>query len=384
MRRGDAALDRAEESARRRRRTTIASGLAAAVTVAGIGFAVVHRAGADTSPDPADPTRTTDLSDRIDPGLPEGVRHLLGRGEVHAWDVSAVDGTVTAFWRACGRPGKPYDPCRFAWTMRHGSEVTGDLLDAKSPMITPVPGGWLIDEQRRTLLLTTDGDLEEVRRIDLDGDPLLPGDTAVPTFDGSRLLRDGALIAMPEPDDRSAVGHAYVTPSGRLIAATSSAAFEWSLRATDDGRTWEEPTAGPPGTPSARVAGSGDHVAAMYTGDAPDGSMPVERVLVSSDAGRTWTTVRGLDTKGADRSRNPYWMTVTPSGTTYVTTENDGLVRIDGDGNAQATPLSSMDTSVFTVDDDVCVVAEAGVIDELRCSSDDGTTWAPRPLPGTR
>ena len=374
----DAVVDRAR-AGRRRRRTTIASGLAAAVVVAGIGLAVGDRPGRDSSPEPANPTRTSDVSDRIDPDLPEGVRHFLARGEVDAWTVSAADSAVAAFWQVCG---KPFDPCQQAWTIRGGGEVIGDLIDAERPFITPVPGGWLVDDQHGpTLLLTPDGDLEEVTTADIDGAPLLAGDTAVLTYDGSRLLRDGALIAMPEPADRPVVGVAYVTPSGRLVAATADL-DGWRVQATDDGRTWERPVVGPSGAMNTRVVGSGDHVAVMFTGADSDGSLPVAEVLVSADAGRTWTTVRGLDTQGADRSRNPHSLAVTPSGTTYLTTETEGLVRIDSDGNALATPLSATDTSVFTRGDEVCVLAEAGIVDELQCSTDDGASWAPQPLPG--
>ena len=58
------------------------------------------------------------------------------------------------------------------------------------------------------------------------------------------------------------------------------------------------------------------------------------------------------------------------------------LVRVDADGNALASRLSSHDSSVFLVAHRVCLVAEAGRVDELRCSPDDGTTWVPQPLPG--
>ena len=377
----DAVVDRAR-SGRHRRRTTIASGLATAVVVAGIGVAVGGRPGGDASPEPADPTRTSDVPDRIDPDLPEGVRHFLARDEVGAWTVSAADGAVAAFWQVCG---KPFDPCQHAWTIRTRGEVTGGLIDAERPFVATVPGGWLVDDQHGpTLLLTPDGDLEEVTTADIDGAPLLAGDTAVLTYDGSRLLRDGTLIAMPEPAARPVVGAAYVayvTPSGRLVAATSDV-DGWRVQATDDGRTWEQPVVGPSGAMNTRVVGSGDHVAVMFTGADSDGSLPVAEVLVSADAGRTWTTVRGLDTQGADRSRNPHSLAVTASGTTYLTTETEGLVRIDSDGNARATPLSATDWSVFTRGDEVCVLTEAGTDDALQCSTDDGASWAPQPLPG--
>ncbi|HEU4336720.1 MAG TPA: hypothetical protein VFR45_05370 [Nocardioides sp.] len=374
----DAVVDRARIG-RRRRRTTVASGLAAAVVAAGIGVAVGDLPGGDASPEPANPTRTSDVEERIDAALPEGVRHVLGRDEVQAWDVSAADGVVAAFWRACGELG---DPCQHAWTLRDGDEVTGGLIDAQSPVVTVVPDGWLIDEQRgSTLLLTPDGEVEQVGSVGDGGTALGPDDAAVLTSDGSRLLRDGALVAMPEPPDRPVVGAAYVAPGGRLVAATSDL-DGWGAQATDDGRTWEEPTDGPPETLNVQVAGSGDHVAVMFIGAGPDRSVGIEQVIVSSDAGRTWTTAHGLDTKGADRSLDPYGMTVAPDGTTYLTTETEGLVRIDPDGGARAVPVSSQATSVFAHGDDICVVAKAGAIDQIQCSSDGGTTWAPQPLPG--
>jgi hypothetical protein len=377
----DAVLDRARDN-RRRRRTTIAAGLAAAVVVAGAGFVVSERPGGDASPAPANPARTDDgASVRIDPGLPEGVRHLLGREDVRTVHVSAVDGAVAAFWLACG---KPADPCRLAWTLRDGDEVSGDLLDSEGSMIAAVPGGWLVDEQQGpTLLLGPDGDVERVDTGDLDGDPLRAGDTAVLTHDGSRLLRDGTLVAMPEPPGRPAVGHGHVTSAGRLVAATSDTPGAWGLQATEDGRTWEDVRSTPPGTVGIfHITGAGEHVAAVSTGDADDRSLPVTEVLVSSDAGGSWTTVRGLDTEGADRARNAHSLAVSDGGASYLTTDTHGLLRITSDGDARPVPLAGAATSVFTTDDEVCVVVGAGVLGELRCSADDGATWAAQPLPG--
>lgn len=377
----DAVLDRARDG-RRRRRTTTAAGLAAAAVVAGAGFAVVERPGGDTSPAPANPTRTDDdPSARIDPDLPEGVRHLLGRGDVEAWHVSAVDGATVAFWRSCGETS---DACQFAWTLRDGDEVTGDVVGASSPSVTMVPGGWLVDDQEgTTLLLGPDGDVEPVDTGDLVGDPLQAGDTAVLTHDGSRLLRDGTLVAMPEPPGRPVVGYGHVTSAGRLVAATSDTPFGWGLQATEDGRTWEDVRSTAPGTVGIfLITGAGEHVAAVSSGHADDRSLPVTEVLVSSDAGRSWTTVSGLDTEGNDRSRNPDSLAVTDGGTTYLTTETDGLLRITPDGDVRPVSLAGAATSVFATDDEVCVVVGAGVLGELRCSADDGSTWAPQPLPG--
>ncbi|GAA1925582.1 hypothetical protein [Nocardioides hwasunensis] len=133
------------------------------------------------------------------------------------------------------------------------------------------------------------------------------------------------------------------------------------------------------------MAGSGDHIAVAVGDDylSPDGGrppVPVKQVLVSHDAGVTWSEPAGLDLDGADGLHDLSSMVVTPGGSTYLTT-SDGLVRVDPEGNAKATPLSPRDSAAFVVEDAVCVVVDGDPVDTLRCS-DDGTTWAPQPLPG--
>lgn len=198
------------------------------------------------------------------------------------------------------------------------------------------------------------------------------------------LLRGSTLIPAPQTPGTHGMHNGYVTPGGRLVAVTVARSGPGiGLTATDDGQTWEDQT--PARSTSLRdtamVAGSGDHVAVAILGDDADGSIPLLQVLVSHDAGRSWSEPQGLD-EGPDGVRNVSSLVVAPSGTTYLTTESHGLVRIDADGNAIATPLSSHDTSAFLRGEDVCVVAEAGPIDHLQCSADDGTTWTPMPLPG--
>jgi hypothetical protein len=152
------------------------------------------------------------------------------------------------------------------------------------------------------------------------------------------------------------------------------------VQATDDGRPWEDLRPAPPETIGAPlVAGTGEQVAVeSSTAATDDRSLEVLEVLVSSDAGRTWTTVSGLDATGAGRSRSPYSLVVGPGGTTHHTTETDGLVRIDADGQARRAADLPLATSAFVAGDEVCAVVEAGVVGELRCS-DDGTTWARSP-----
>ena len=379
----DAVLDRAGAN-RRRRRTTIASGLAAAVVVAGLGYVVGNPGGSDRrSPDPAPPALTTwDGSSAIDTRLPVEVQDVLGQDEVFPWAVVGSGTGIAVLWRACPGDSAGDNPCRFVLVTRTGEEVTGTVVDDLAPRLAAAPEGWLLESSGAFALYSGSGRTGPVI-VTGPGDPdVMAGDTAVDTTGGVRLLRGIKLIPIPSPpgDDTTA---AYVTPDGRVVTVSSSGGGP-AISATDDGQVWERALSSRSTEPvsDAVVAGSGDHVAVAFLGDAPDGSVPLVGVWVSHDAGRTWISARGLDNGGTDRVRDPSSIAVTPTGSTYVTTGSDGLIRIDPDGNAMATPASSSDTSVFALGDAVCLVAEAGRIDQLRCSTDDGTTWVPQPLPG--
>jgi hypothetical protein len=262
--------------------------------------------------------------------------------------------------------------------------VSGTAVRGDHPRLTAVPSGWLLETDGSFDIVLAGGDRPVVDTGPRSAD-VVAGDTAVETDDGLRLLRGTTLVPLPVPPE-SELWAAHVTPEGRLVAVTGQGGGV-SISATDDGRTWERtPLLREDGRAvSALVAGSGDHVAVALIGEDSgtdyDG-LPVLDVQVSSDGGRTWIPARGLDTRGADGVGNASSLAVAPSGTAYLTTESHGLVRIDAAGNAMPTRLSSHDTSAIVLDDAVCVVAEAGRIDELQCSADDGATWAAQPLPG--
>ncbi|HEY0645328.1 MAG TPA: sialidase family protein [Nocardioides sp.] len=372
----DEVLARAS-AARRRRRTTIASGLAAAVVVAGVvALPALLPSGHDRSaPQPASPGLTDDR-------LPADVRDLLGQQEVYPWTVAGSGDGVAVLWRSC--PGEGLDqPCSFALTTRRGDDVSGTAVAGDHPRLTSVPSGWLLETDGVFDVVLAGGDRPVVDSGPGSAD-VMAGDTVVETDDGFRLLRGTKVVPAPAPAD-SELWAAYVTPDGRLVAVTARGS-EVAVSATDDGRTWESDVLPREEAPvAALVAGSGDHVAVALIGEDSgtdyDG-LPVLDVQVSDDGGRTWIPARGLDTRGADGVGNASSLAVTPSGTTYLTTETHGLVRIDAAGNAMPARLSSHDTSAIVLDDTVCVVAEAGKVDELQCSADDGATWAAQPLPG--
>lgn len=370
----DEVLDRAS-AARRRRRTTIASGLAVACVVGGLAFALGGPGDRTTDPTPPG---------RVDDQLPADVRAVLDDDRLDLWaatgGLAGSPGAVAVLWRGCDQ-----EPCRFAVVTRDGDRVSGVALGASFPKLTAVPGGWLVEDATGFSRVTPEGDRAQIYDVgDVSGNgDVMAGDTAVETDDGWRLLRGDKLIRVPSPD-ASVVTAAYVTPEGQLVVVDEGPGF--AIATTPDGRTWfgQRTIRFTNVMSTTVVTGHGDHVAVALLEDDPDGSIPVVEVQTSHDAGATWSTPRGLDLTGPDGIRDLSSMAVTPSGSTYVTTESHGLIRIDPDGSAAATPLSGHDTSAFVLDDSICVVAEAGRVDELQCSADDGTTWTPIPLPGFR
>jgi hypothetical protein len=371
----DVVLDRAR-TGRRRRRTTIASGLAAAVVVGGLA-AWGPGLRASDSPDPAGPSPTgtpTGLGGVVDPRLPEEVRDLLGSERLHPWQVVGSGGGTAAVWGDCSG-----DDCRFALVTRLGDRVTGTMLEGTAPSVVEVPGGWLVQDATGLFRVSADGDREPI--VDPGGNPVPveAGDVVVTTADGPRLLRGTTLLPVPTPDGSEAM-NAYATPAGDLVVARRSGTGGVEVWWTDSTDAWHLGHRSGPGTgPVSGVAMAGHHdgVSVVLLGDAPDGSIPVLAVIASQDAGRTWQEAQAIAGL-ADLSG----LAVSDEGSTYLATGSDGTLRIDADGEVTSVRQSGHDHSVFQVSHRICVVAETGRTDELRCSADDGTTWVPQPLPG--
>lgn len=378
----DAVLQRAE-SGRRRRRTTIASGLAAAVVVAGAAAVGGGAVGDGRSPEPARPAPTTtwDGASAPDDRLPTDVVAVLDDDQLQLWSISGGEGGAQlALWRGCD-----FDPCRFAVVTRDGDDVHGEALGASFPSVTPVPGGWLVEDAQGIARLSPAGDRSEVFDTGPGAGDVMAGDTAVPTSDGWRLLRGDKLVPMPMPtpvDHPATTLGAYVTPEGRLVVAVQQMGGVEVLASADSGASWAAGGTSVGAGSSAALAGNGDHVALAVLGDDPDGSIPVLGVQVSHDAGRTWTPTVDLDVEGGDRVRNMSSLAVGADGTAYLTTESHHLVRVDDEGFVTPVQLSASDTGVFASGDAVCVVVERGRYDALVCSPDGLTQWDDQPLPG--
>jgi hypothetical protein len=266
--------------------------------------------------------------------------------------------------------------------------VTEDPLPTAEILREPtslnaVPGGWLIERRDGWFRVTGTGGLERIHDTGPGSADVMAGDTAVFTTTDVRLLRGTKLVPMPGVGPGGwNPSSAYVTPEGHLVMTPTIEGPTRVIVSDDGGQVWRmthavDEGSGTPAT--GLLAGHGDSVAYVAY-DHSDGSIPVLEIAVSSDAGVSWQVARG--DFGGEGLRNPSSLAVSPSGTTYLTTGSHGVVRIDADGNATATRLSSHDHSAFVLGEDVCVVAEDGRVDELRCSEDDGATWTPRPLPG--
>ena len=371
----DVVLDRAR-TGRRRRRTTIASGLAAVVVAGGLAAWGTGLRASD-SPDPAVPSPTgtpTRLSGTVDDRLPADVRELLESEQLHPWQVIGSGGGTAAVWGDCSG-----DDCRFALVTRLGGQVSGAMLRGGAPGIAEVPGGWLVQDDSGLARVSADGDRVLVGDPGGDAVPVEAGDVVVPTRDGLRLLRGSTLLPVPTPDGSEAIG-AYATPAGDLVVARRSGPGTIEVSWTDGTDAWHLGHRSSPATgPVAGVAMAGHHdgVSVVLLGDASDGSVPVLDVVSSQDAGRTWQRARAVAGM-ADLSG----LAVSDDGSTYLTTGSHGAVRVDASGETTSVRQSDHDHSVFQVSHRICVVAETGRTDELRCSADDGTTWVAQSLPG--
>lgn len=380
----DEVLARADRN-RRRRRTTIASGLAATVVVGGVALGTGGGPDPDRrSPEPAPPvpTETWDGTSEVDPRLPEEVQEVLGEDEVHPWAVVGSEGGVAVLWQGCPDDRSAADqPCRFALVTRLGDEVRGSVLEGGSPTMAEVPGGWLVGDDAGLFRVSADGEREPVTDPGGNPVPVEPGDAVVPTREGLRLLRGTKLLPLPTPDGGEALA-AYATPAGDLIAALPLGTGVVETWWTDGDGGWHQGLVSRPGVGAVSgvaMAGHHDGVAVVLLGDAPDGSVPVLEVASSQDAGRTWERARGLTGLG-DLSG----LAVSDDDSTYLTTGSHGALRVDAVGDASTVQQSDHDHSVFLVSHRVCLVAEAGEVDVLRCSPDDGASWSSQPLPGFR
>ena len=186
----DAVVERAR-TARRRRRTTVASGLAVAVVVGGLAFAIGGPGDRSADLAPPAPTTTWDGTSEVDPTLRGDVRAVLDDDRLDLWAVAGSSDAVAVLWRGCDQ-----EPCRFAVVTRDGDEVTGTALGASFPRLSAVPGGWLVEDATGTFRLSPSGERTQIY-VAGTGDDVMAGDTAVETSGGWRLPVSYTHLTLP-------------------------------------------------------------------------------------------------------------------------------------------------------------------------------------------
>lgn len=366
----DEVVTRVREDRQRAWRRTAAAGgvlaLAALVVVPQIGGDSAQRQPSD--PGPTGPSPTTSLA--------LGVPELLSRPGAQVVAINGSDdGGVAALWQACSSDGTG---CRYAVLTDQGTSLGSVVVD--SSVLSPVSGGWLIHTAGGWRKLASDGWVSGVTTAGEDG--LRPGDQTVETAGGLGLLRGNRLLLMPSASGSPT--DAYATPQGRLLEVTATGDGSERLRASTDGRHWDTLRSWGSGSGVTRVglAGRGRTIAAVMQSVDADGHAVIRQVDVSHDAGRTWTSARGIDSAGEVRDLSA--VAVSPHRTVFLTTASDGLIRISPDGHAARTPVGVHDRDVFTTTYEVCVLTtpRGDRPDVVACSDDDGTSWTRRSVPG--
>ena len=355
-----------ERRQRALRRTAIGAG---ALAVAAL--VVVPQLGDDSpAPGPSDPGPTAPTASR---GLAMGVPELLGRPDVTVVQVSGSDdGGVAVLWQGCASDGSG---CGYAVLTDDGETLGSVVVD--STVLSPTARGWLIHTSGGWRELTSDGWVSGVTTAGDDG--VRPGDEAVETAHGLGLLRGDRLLLLPTSSGSPT--QAYVTPSGRLLEVTATGDGSLRLRATTDGRHWTTLRSWAAGgdVDQVALAGRGRTVAIVELRQWQD-SFLLDGVDVSHDGGSTWTVARGLDLASGEVA-NLTGLAVSARGTVYLTTQSDGLIRVDRSGSAQVSPLSKSDSDVFTTTYQVCALT-GGWGPRIACSDDDGTSWSRQRVPG--
>ena len=356
-----------EDRRRAWRRTAVAGGvlaLAALVVVPQLGGGSAKES-LPNDPGPSVPTPSS--------GLAMGVPELLARPDVSVITVSGSDdGGVAVLWQGCASDGTG---CDYAVLTYDGKTLGSVVVD--STVLDPTSRGWLIHTPGGWRELGSDGWVSGVTTAGEDG--VRPGDEVVETAGGLGLLRGDRLLLLPTSSGTPT--QAYVTPSGRLLEVSATGDGSERLRVTTDGRTWTTIRSWAAGgdVSQVRLAGRGRTVVMVELRPWQD-SFLLDGVEVSHDAGATWTAARGLDLASGEVA-NLTGLAVSARGTVYLTTQSDGLIRVDRAGNAQVSALSKSDSDVFATTYQVCALT-GGWGPRIACSDDDGTSWSRQAIPG--
>jgi hypothetical protein len=338
----------------RRRSRLVASGVAAAVVVAAAVMVTVALDDPAGTPSPASPGQGD--------GPPRKVRELVQSPRSHPFEMAGgLDGSLAVVWRDLVHPAPT-----FALVVRDaGGTVSGRLLDQPFDL-TAVPGGWVASRDGSSAsFVTSDASVTDLR---IESTRVAPqaGDVAVPTQSRFLLWRsETGTLVLPDLPPRTEA--AVVTDDGVLVSASPDGLLSV---AGDEVVASHEPLPG-----RVVLAGHDDDVTAVALGDAPDGSLPLERVMTTHDAGDSWLPRRGSGIEEIDS------VVVTESGETLMTSLEGELVVIERDGTVRRLEEEPK-RGLTLAGDRVYALDGRDSHGPLWWSDDDGRTWQQETLPG--
>ena len=349
--------DEVTRRVRARRRRTAAGTLAATALVVG-GLAVWQNVATSLSSGPLPPASQGPSPAPADVSWQE----VLAGDDVHVWSASGSDeGSIAVAFRSLVDPQPAY-----ALVVRGpDGEVIGRSLDEAPNSLTPVPGGWVV-------VLASGGG----RLLGADGtwtDLGTPGSSRY-SEPGDRLIPVQYHDALYSPQTRSWSWLSLNSNNGELgYLLDSGRAFSCVRRSSGrlavvlgDHLIREVSASG------CAIAGHGDDVVVVTTGDANDGSVTIRQVFTGGDSWRSWRTVT-FET-GSLAS-----VAILDDGTPAVTTDAGALTlgsyRSDGLAGHRHGVAFAAGHRLYTLDLD-------DSMGPLSYTDDKGDTWHTAPLPG--
>ncbi|MEO6512344.1 MAG: hypothetical protein ABIO16_15205 [Nocardioides sp.] len=345
------AFDEVTHRVRARRGRRAAGTIAATALVVG-ALALWQNVSTTASSNPA-----PSISQPADPAYPAGAdwQQVVDGTDSHPYEVAGGDdGSVAIVWRALEQSTPA-----FALVIRNPDGTDhGRVLDAPI-QLTTVPGGWIGVRTTRAWFVDTDGTWTDL------GTPL-PGRAPRP---GDVLVRGRLGLWLYSTQDHSwstmsfdgLANDLWVTAEGFVLTcAAEGQDVVVRLDAHEVARAVGD---------SCTVAGRRDSLVVVVTGDAADGSVPINKVLWSDDGGQEWGPIA-----------------FAPGSFNSVTVLEDGTPAIGTDGGAVTIGLFRSSEPphgvVFSAGQRLYSLAYGQSTGAMSYTDDKGDTWRVAPVPG--
>lgn len=361
-------------AARRRQGAAVAVGaLVVAAALVAITLPDTDEAARDRDDRPTVPSSRPPPSDYVQ----QSSATLIADPQSRVRDIGiADDGTVAAVWEYRDRTSQ-------ALAVDHPDGSTY-VTDPLQPLLslTPAPGGLLTlrDYYSTVGLLRPYGGISPITVDDAPVEPE-PGDVAVDLGTGPRIFRPEEATVYGLPALRGASARAgYVTPEGALVVATAAEGGQTAGTAVWRDGAWDLSRRGRgPATSPGLVAGNGDSVAVVSSGDQEGGQPdPVALVLVSHDGGRRWREVPVR----ADVSGSTSTVAVADDGTVLLADDEGHVTAVRRDGAWVRLAAAPAVQQLQSVGGRVWGLGRSGGRGPLWWTDDAGATWHRAPLPG--